>query len=205
MPIKRYVTTTGYLIVFLISAGLIAYGWLMLQFDHAQKALHQGDSARAMEVYARAEAPFQKIPWLADLFKDEYKHLSFNQVSILYSQRRNQEALAKLEQLPAHAPVLVESSDYSFWMGNLLFRQAAESKDPETSVNALKTALSEYQRGLVSQPDDWDLKFNYELVRKIFSQQDRDRKKQEQKVKSIMEKMRPQDPSRQELAPEKRG
>jgi hypothetical protein len=205
MPIKKYVVLTVYLIVFLISAGLLAYGWLMLQFDTAQKALRRGDSAQAMEIYARMEAPFHKVPWLPDLFKDEYRHLSFNQVSILYSQGKNQDALAKLEQLPAHAPALTESSDYSFWMGNLLFRQAVESKDPETSVNALKTAMSEYQKGLASQPDDWDLKFNYELVRKILSQQDRDRQKQEQKVKSLIEKMRPQEPSRQEIAPEKRG
>ena len=205
MPIKKTVALTAYLIVFLISAGLLAYGWLMLQFDTAQKALRRGDSAQAMEIYARMEAHFHKVPWLPDLFKDEYRHLSFNQVSILYSQGRNQDALAKLEQLPAHAPDLAESSDYSFWMGNLLFRQAVESKDPETSVNALKTAMSEYQKGLASQPDDWDLKFNYELVRKILSQQDRDRQKQEQKVKSLIEKMRPQEPSRQEIAPEKRG
>ena len=205
MPIKKYIALTVYLFVFLISSGLLAYGWLMLQFDTAQKALRRGDSAQAMEVYARMEAPFHKVPWLADLFKDDYKHLSFNQVSILYSQGKNQEALAKLEQLPAHAPALTESSDYSFWMGNLLFRRAVESKDPETSVNALKTAMSEYQRGLASQPDDWDLKFNYELVRNIFSQQDRDRQKQQQKVKSIIEKMRPREPSPQEIAPEKRG
>jgi tetratricopeptide (TPR) repeat protein len=205
MPIKKYVALTSYLLVFLISSGLIAYGWLMLQFDTAQKALRRGDLAQAMEIYAPVEAAFHKIPSLPDLLKNEYKHLSFNQVSVLYSQRKNQEALAKLEQLTVHAPALAESSDYSFWMGNLLFRQAAESKDSKTSVNALKTAMSEYQRGLAAQPDDWDLKFNYELVRKVFSQQDRDRQKQEQKVKSIIEKMRPQEPSRQEIAPEKRG
>jgi hypothetical protein len=113
--------------------------------------------------------------------------------------------LAKLEELPADAPTLVESADYSFWMGNLWFRQAVESKNPETSVNALKAALSEYQKGLVAQPDDWDLKFNYELVRNIFGQQDRNRQQQEQKVKTLIEKMRPQEPSRQEVAPEKHG
>ena len=84
MPIKKYVALTVYLFVFLISSGLLAYGWLMLQFDTAQKALRRGDSAQAMEVYARMEAPFHKVPWLADLFKDDYKHLSFNQVSILW-------------------------------------------------------------------------------------------------------------------------
>ena len=90
-------------------------------------------------------------------------------------------------------------------MGNVLFRQAIESKDGETATNSLKAALSEYQRGLAQQPDDWDLKFNYELVRNILAQPDRDRKSQEQKVKSIMDKMRPQDPSQQQMAPEKRG
>jgi hypothetical protein len=131
--------------------------------------------------------------------------MNLNEVAILYSQRKYQDALAKLETLPADAPSVVENSEYSFWMGNLLFRQAVESKNPETSVNSLKAALSEYQKGLVAQPDDWDLKFNYELVRHIFSQKDQSRQQQEQKVKTLIEKMRPQEPSRQELAPEKRG
>jgi hypothetical protein len=80
-----------------------------------------------------------------------------------------------------------------------------ESKDPETVANALKSAMSEYQRGLAAQPDDWDLKFNFELVRNILAQPGRDRKAQEQKIKSIIDKMRPQDPSRQQVAPEKLG
>jgi hypothetical protein len=65
--------------------------------------------------------------------------------------------------------------------------------------------MSEYQRGLAAQPGDWDLKFNYELVRGILAQPERDRKAQEQKVKSIIDKMRPHEPSQQQVAPEKRG
>jgi hypothetical protein len=72
-------------------------------------------------------------------------------------------------------------------------------------MTALKAAMSEYQRGLAAQPDDWDLKFNYELVRNVLARPDRDRKAQEQKVKSLLDKMRPQDPSQQQIAPEKRG
>jgi hypothetical protein len=90
-------------------------------------------------------------------------------------------------------------------MGNVLFRQALESKDPETSGKTLTSALSEYQRGLAAQPDDWDLKFNYELLRNLLAQPDRDRKAQEQKVKSIIDKMRPTDPTQKQMAPEKRG
>jgi tetratricopeptide (TPR) repeat protein len=205
MPTRSYAKTLGYILLLIMSVTLIGYGWMMRQFERAQNAYRQGDSARALELYGSVENRFQQLPWMSAVFKEEYGHMNLNEVAILYSERKYQEALAKLEALPADAPSLVENSEYSFWMGNLLFRQAVESKNPETSVNALKAALSEYQKGLVAQPDDWDLKFNYELVRHIFAQKDQNRQQQEQKVKTLIEKMRPQEPSRQELAPEKRG
>jgi tetratricopeptide (TPR) repeat protein len=205
MPIKKYFVTAGYLLALLLSFGLLAYGWTMRQFETAQNAFRRGDSAQALQAYRRAEMPFQKLPWLAELFKEEYTQVGLNQVAILYNEKQNQEALEKLEQLPAHLPALAESGDYSFWMGNLLFRQATESKNPEASLNALKAALSEYQKGLAAKPEDWDLKFDYELVRSIFAKQDRNQEKQQQKVKSIIDKMRPQDPTQQQMAPEKRG
>jgi len=204
MPTRTHAKALGYLVLLIISAALLGYGWMMRQFERAQDAYRHGDSVRALEFYAYVERPFQKFPWMSALFKEEHEHLNLNQVAILYSQGKYQDAFAKIERLPADDPSLVENGEYSFWMGNLLFRQAVESKNPEASMSALKGALSEYQKGLVAQPDDWDLKFNYEMVRHIFAQ-DRNRQQQEQKVKTLIEKMRPQEPSRQELAPEKRG
>jgi tetratricopeptide (TPR) repeat protein len=205
MPTRTYAKMLGYILLSVISVALIGYGWMMRQFERAQNAYRQGDSAQALEIYGEVDRPFQKLPWMSALFKEEYEHLNLNQVAILYGQRKYQEAFAKIEGLPADDPSLVANGEYSFWMGNLLFRQALETKNPESSVNALKGALSEYQKGLVAQPDDWDLKFNYELMRHIFAQKDPNRQQQEQKVKTLIEKMRPQEPSRQELAPEKRG
>jgi tetratricopeptide (TPR) repeat protein len=205
MPTRTYAKTLGYILLFAISAALIGYGWMMRQFERAQNAYRQGDSAQSLEIYGEVDKPFQKLPWMSALFKEEYEHLNLNQVAILYSQGKYGDALAKIEGLPADDPSLAANGEYSFWMGNLLFRQALETKNTESSVNALKGALSEYQKGLVAQPDDWDLKFNYELVRHIFAQKDQNRQQQEQKVKTLIEKMRPQEPSRQELAPEKRG
>jgi hypothetical protein len=195
----------GYLFIFLISAGLIGYGWLARELDRAHRALSRGDLNGAMEAYARAERPLHEVPWLAEMLPEEHKQATLNQVAILYRQQRNSDALAKLEEIPAYTPALAESADYLFWMGNVLFRQALESKDPETSAKNLKTAMSDYQRGLAAQPDDWDLKFNYELLRSTLAQPDRDKKSQEQKVKSIIDKMRPTDPAQKQLAPEKRG
>jgi tetratricopeptide (TPR) repeat protein len=205
MPTITYAKTLGYILLFVISVALIGYGWMMWQFERAQNAYRQGDSAQSLEIYNEVDKPFQKLPWMSALFKEEYEHLNLNQVAILYSQGKYREAFAKIEGLPADDPSLAANGEYSFWMGNLLFRQALETKNTESSVNALKGALSEYQKGLVAQPDDWDLKFNYELVRHIFAQKDQNRQQQEQKVKTLIEKMRPQEPSRQELAPEKRG
>jgi hypothetical protein len=205
MALKKQVNWTVWMLVLLISLTLFTYAWLNFELDRAKTAFDQGDLERALTTYARIEQPFQSLPWLAHVFVDEHKQASLNQVAILYSQRKNADALSKLEELPAYAPGLVDSADYGFWMGNVLFRQALESKDSETVANSLKSAMSEYQRGLAMEPDDWDLKFNYELVRSILAQPDRDRKAQEQKVKSILDKMRPQEPSRQQVAPEKRG
>ena len=205
MPRMSSARLAGYVLVFLISAGSLGYGWLTFELDRAQKAFSQGDLAGAMETYARVERPLRQIPWLPQIFAEEHKQASLNQVAILYSQRDNAGALAKLEELPAYAPALGESADYSFWMGNLLVREAVEGHDAETTVKTLRSALSEYQRGLAAQPDDWDLRFNYELLRSMLAKPDRDGKAQEQKVKSIIDKMRPTEPSQKQMAPEKRG
>jgi len=205
MPIKKYFTVFGYLLLLLISLGLLGYGWTMRQFQTAQEAFRRGDHALALESYGRPDLLFQKAPWLAQIFNEEYTRLNLNQVTILYHQKLNREALEKLEQMPAQLPAVTENADYSYWMGNLLFRQATESKDPETVLTALKGALSEYQKGLAAKPDDWDLKYDYELVRSVFAKQGGDRQKQEAKVKSIIDKMRPQEPTQQKIAPEKRG
>jgi hypothetical protein len=201
---KRLFTPLFYFVIFIVSVGLIGYGWLILQTQAAQTAHQQGDIQGATQIYGRAEKVFYFIPWLSRILPEEYKEVSLRQVAILYEQNRSDEAFEKLEQISITAPSLTESGEYSFWTGNLLLRRALQTKDPETSVNAAKAALSDYQKGLAAQPDDWDLKYNFELVSQLF--QKGDKSKDEQKVKSLVDKMRQQnEPSREELAPEKRG
>jgi len=200
---KKFLLPLSYFLIFILSTGSLAYGWLLWQMDKAQKASANGDAPRALEIYARLEALFHKVPWLPRVLEEEYQNVSFSQVSILYGQGKNDEALKKLEQLPAYAPSSAESREYSFWSGNLLFSQAVQTKDPESSANSLKAALSEYQRGLMAEPDDWDLKYNYELVKYILIQKGREQKKE---GRSILEKMRPRvEPAQEQLPPEKRG
>jgi len=201
---KKLFSPVFYFVIFIVSVSLIGYGWLVLQTQAAQTAHEQGDILGATQIYGRAEKVFYFIPWLSRILPEEYKDVSLRQVAILYEQDRSDEAFEKLEQISITAPSLTESGEYSFWTGNLLLRRALQTKDPETSVNAAKAALSEYQKGLAAQPDDWDLKYNFELVSQLF--QKGDKSKDQQKVKSLVDKMRQQnEPSREELAPEKRG
>jgi hypothetical protein len=58
---------------------------------------------------------------------------------------------------------------------------------------------------LAVAPEDWDLKYNYEVIRQIFAQKEQDSKREGEKVKSILDKMRPTQDKKQEIAPEKLG
>jgi tetratricopeptide (TPR) repeat protein len=207
MPLLKKLFRPVFLVlIFFLSAGLISYTWWLFQIERGNRALRRGESLSAAEIYQSAEAFLGRVPWLATLFRSDYQKLIFNQVGILYALGRDDEVMDKLDQGTGRAPFLAESGEYSFWTGNVLLRRAVQAKDPEDSLEALKGALSEYQKGLAAEPDDWDLKYNYELVRHILSQKELDKKKEGERVKSILEKMRPTvEPSRQELPPEKRG
>jgi hypothetical protein len=54
-------------------------------------------------------------------------------------------------------------------------------------------------------PDDWDLKYNYEVIKQIFTQKEQDSKREGEKVKSILDKMRPTLEKKPDMAPEKLG
>jgi len=204
-PLRKIARAGFLLAVFLVSAALLAYTWWLYTIEKGNRALGKGDTEAAEEIYRVAEAPFRKVPWLASIFRDEFQKLLFNQVGLLYAQGRNDEVMERLGEGARRAPFLSEVGEYHFWAGNVLLRQAIRMKNPETMMKTLKEARAAYRKGLEVQPDDWDLKYNYELIQSVFAQTGSGKEKEE-KVKSILEKMRPaKPPTREELPPEKRG
>src|SRR6059036_2252642 len=152
---KKLIWPAFLLLIFFLSVGLIAYGWWISQIERGNRLLRQGDLQEAANIFRSAEAPFLKAPWLTRVLKDDYQRLALNQVAILYARGNSDGAMEKLGQATATAPFLAETGEYSFWTGNILLRRAVQSKNAEASLNALKTALTEYQKGLVAQPDEW--------------------------------------------------
>ena len=202
---KKAIWPFTLVVTFLVSFGLMYYAWWLFGLEKANRAVQKGNGQVAAPYYEAAISPFQKAPWLSWILRRDYQDAVFNHVALLYTDGKDDVILETLEQETQRSPHLTEAAAYSFWMGNVLLRRAAQSKDPEAMMNSLKQAASAYHKGLELYPDDWDLKYNYEMVQHILSQKGRGRGKQE-KVKSVLQKMRQlKKPAEKELPPEKRG
>jgi tetratricopeptide (TPR) repeat protein len=202
---KKFFWAVFLLLVFLCSAGLIGYSWLVFQISRGVAAARHGELQTARASFELAETPFRTVPWLSRILKDDYERLTFDQANVLFAQGEPEVIFDRFEEAVRNSPGIKDRGDFSFWMGSLLFRRAVASQDGEEALGYLKSALAEYQRGLAVAPEDWDLKYNYEIIKQIFSQKEQDSKREGEKVKSILDKMRPTQEKKQEIAPEKLG
>lgn len=193
--------------VLLLSLALLAYGVWLLQLERGARATTRGELDAATAIYAGAERPFTYLPFLARLSSGHYSRVVFPQVALLYARGKTDEAIGKLERAATVAPPLAERAEFGFWSGNVWLRRALASKEADAIVKHLNAAAAQYRQGLEAAPRDWDLKHNYELVQYILAQQERDRKKEEARLKSILERIRTiTEPGQKELPPpEKRG
>jgi tetratricopeptide (TPR) repeat protein len=191
--------------VTLISLLFIGYGVWLLQLERGARAVERGDLEGAGKLYASAEAPFRSV--LGRVFSDHYSRAVFPQIALLYRRGKTDEAIGKLERAAVVAPSLAERAEYSFWSGNVLLRRALDNTDPEIIVKNLYAAGGHFRKALEAAPHDWDIKYNYELVQYILSEQEREKEKEDARMKSILERVRtitepaPKEPP----PPEKRG
>jgi tetratricopeptide (TPR) repeat protein len=202
---KKFLWPLALTLVFLSSAGLIGYSWLIFQMARGVAAARQGELETAAAIFDLAETPFREVPWLSRILKADYQKLTFDHANVLFVQEDPEVILEKFEKAVRNSPMIKDQGEFAFWMGNLLIRRAVASQDGEEAVRYLKSALAEYQRGLAVAPEDWDLKYNYELTKQIFAQQEQIRKTKGEKVKSILDKMRPPADKKQGIAPDKLG
>jgi tetratricopeptide (TPR) repeat protein len=192
-------------VLLLVSLALLAYGAWLLRLERGARAAERGELDAAANMYAAAERWI--APAFASLFPGHYSRSVFPQVGLLFNQGKVDEASGKLEQAATAAPSVIERPEYGFWSGNILLRRAVGGEDPEAIMKNLFAAGEQFRKGLAAAPDDWDLKYNYELVQYMIAQQELDNKKEESKIKSILERMRTvTEPGEKEPPPpEKRG
>lgn len=193
--------------ILLLSLALLGSGAWLMQLERGARAVDRGELDAAASIYASAERPFASVSVLAWLFPDHYSRSVFPQVALLYGRGKINEAIGKLEQAAAVVPSLTERPEFEFWSGNVLLRQALDTDDPDVIMKNLFAAGEQYRKGVVAMPDDWDLKYNYELVQYLIAQQESENKKEESRIKTILERMRTvTEPGEKEPPPpEKRG
>src|SRR4030095_7079090 len=137
---KKFFWAVFLILVFLCSAGLIGYSWLVFQISRGVAAARHGELGTAAGFFEPAGKPFRTVPWLPRILRDDYEKLTFDQVNVLFAEGEPEVIFDRFEEAVRSSPTIKDQGDFSFWMGNLLFRRAVASQDGEEALGYLKSA-----------------------------------------------------------------
>ena len=185
---QRWTRLGGVISAAVISLLLLGYGIWALQLERGARAAAHGELDTATALYTSAEWPFPSF--LARAFPDHYSRAVFPKIALLYNRGKTGDAVVELERATARAPSLAERPEFAFWSGNVLLRRALEATDSEIIIKHLYAAAAHYRKALEASPDDWDIKYNYELVQHVLAEQEQEKEKEQSKMKSILERIR---------------
>lgn len=145
-------------------------------------ALAEGRYEQALASYAEAEARFDRVAAAKELFAADYSHVMANELWLLYRLQRYDETVDKAQRAP-------ESAQPHFWAGSAFFERARAEQKPDPRLGWLTRAEEELRRAVEAQPDDWDTKYNFELVTKLAAEL---RKQPKTPPNQLMQLLRPQ-------------
>jgi tetratricopeptide (TPR) repeat protein len=181
---SRLTSIASGVMVLVLMAGVaaLAYARWTQPIADADRALADGDLARAIDGYARAEARFDRLAAAKPLFASEYERAIANQLALLYRLERYDETIDKAERAP-------DGATPHFWSGCALFAKARSADKPEARLAWMTRAEEELRRAVESQPADWDTKFDFELVTRLAAEL---RKQPKTPPNQLMQLLRPQ-------------
>ncbi len=157
--------TVGVISVALFAAGLAgtAYARFTRPVADADRALAAGQLPSALTAYAEAESRFDDLPALRQLAASDYQRAVENQLWVLYRLERFDDLIAKAERSP-------EEARPHFWSGLAFYAKARREVTPGQQLGWLTRAEDELRRALEADPDDWDTKYDFELVTRLASE-----------------------------------
>jgi tetratricopeptide (TPR) repeat protein len=202
------VATAG--IILIVSVLLLGYANWLRGIAGGNRALSSGDAAGARQMYDAAARRIGLLPLPGKLLPDGYRELVFNRVRALYAEDRDDVLTRFLEAEAAVTPRLADDAEYHFWLGNVQFRKALAQKEKQQTQSGLQQAVESYRRALATSPDDWDIKYNYELSARLLERLRKGKDDDLEKMKrGQMKLLRDEGEKKQEqqrqIAPEKRG
>jgi len=181
-PVVR--STAGAVMALLLLAGCaaIAYSVWMRPAADGDAALASARYEEALARYAEAEARFDRLAAAKELFARDYDHVMANRLWVLHHLERYDEAVDTAQRAP-------EGALPHFWSGCAFFDKARAEEKPDLRLGWLTRAEEEFRRAVEATPDDWDTKYDFELVTKLAAEL---RRQPRTPPNQLMQLLRPQ-------------
>jgi hypothetical protein len=144
----------------LLGAALLAADSWLKPLTDAERELHAGNYEPALQHYAAAEKRFAALPAAKQALPQAWALLQGNQLWALYQLGRHDALLERAALQPSLGPV-------HFWSGCALFAKAREEQAPEARQSWLGRAGDEFKKALERTPEDFDTRYNHELVQRL--------------------------------------
>jgi len=199
-PSTRYVwVTLGLLICF----SLLFYANWLHRVRRANNNFQSGQYEVALADYRVAQQRIPKAIAALPGFRFPLRETLLKQVQILYLQRNFDRGLEFLQGLTDQYAFLEADPQYHQWYANVLFQHTLLQEEPDALLDGFYATLREYQKALELDPSNWDARYNYEFVKRILTDEERDgQQKLELLIKEMREERRRDE---QQLPPDKRG
>lgn len=163
------------------TAALVYARWTGPTAD-ADASLANSRYEQALAGYKEAEARFDRFAAARPLFAADYAHVMENQLWTLYRLQRYDETIDKAQAAP-------ENAQSHFWAGCALFEKARAEEKTDARLGWLTRAEEEFRRAVEATPDDWDTKYDFELVTRLAAEL---RKQPKTPPNQLMQLLRPQ-------------
>ena len=157
---RQSIGGTLVLLLFAAGAAAVACARWTRPIAEGDRALADGRLEQALSAYTRAERRFEALPVARQILARDYHRLVANQLLIDYRLRRFDELIDRAQRAP-------EAAAPHFWAGLALLAKGRADEDPDAQLAWLTRAEEELRRAVEAAPEDWDTKFNFELVTRL--------------------------------------
>ena len=169
-------------LVLLGGVSALAYERWSRPISEGDQLVAEGRLEEALASYGEAEARFDRLPAVKQLVPSEYSHVMANQLWILYRMGKYDEAIDRAAKAP-------EGAMPHFWAGCAFFEKGKAEQKPEARTGWLSRSEEELRRAVEGEPEDWDAKFDFELVTRLSAEL---KKQPKTPPTQLMQLLRPQ-------------
>jgi hypothetical protein len=189
------------IVALIAGTALVVYGRWSKPLVDAADAIGAREPERALGAYAVSAARFRRLPSAQQLFARDFALLTHNRLALLYQRGEYDALIEAADAAPADAAA-------HFWVGCALFARSRQAQTRESQLEWLGRAEDEFKLALTDAPDDWDTKYNYEVVARLAAalrNQPKAGRQMQSAPTSLMQLLRPQPTQRQQRPVKKAG